>query len=147
MAIHLIVAKVLREELSAIGIRSLTAEESETIASRIFERITELELELTARDFHSTSLQKSQRDGPRVMSVYDPLQRKLKSVREPAVRLTFSEIEEILGRPLPASAYKYSAWWDNEKSRPGHAHSFAWLDAGFKARVSMKKRTVEFNRT
>lgn len=54
MAIQLIVAKVLRDELSAIGIRSLTAEESETIASRIFERITELELELAARDFRAT---------------------------------------------------------------------------------------------
>jgi hypothetical protein len=52
-AIQLIVAKVVRDELSAIGIRSLTAEESETIASRIFERITELEL--AARDFLSTS--------------------------------------------------------------------------------------------
>ena len=70
MAIKLIVAKVLREELSAIGIRSLTVDESETIASRIFARITELEL--AARDFHSTSPSESQRDGPRVMSVYDP---------------------------------------------------------------------------
>ncbi|MGY0573882.1 hypothetical protein ACTGJ9_024690 [Bradyrhizobium sp. RDM12] len=52
MAIQLIVAKVLRDELAAIGIRSLTAEESETIASRIFERITEFELELAARDFN-----------------------------------------------------------------------------------------------
>jgi len=50
MAIQLIVAKVLRDELSAIGIRSLTAEESETIASRIF-----TELELAARHFLSPS--------------------------------------------------------------------------------------------
>ena len=55
MAIQLIVAKVLRDELATIGIRSLTAEESETIAFRIFERITELELELAACDFRSTS--------------------------------------------------------------------------------------------
>ncbi|MCK1744269.1 hypothetical protein IVA80_26405 [Bradyrhizobium sp. 139] len=52
MAIQLIVAKVLRDELALRGIRSLTAEESETIAARIFERITELELELAARDFN-----------------------------------------------------------------------------------------------
>jgi hypothetical protein len=48
-----IVAKVLRDELSSRGIRSLTAEESEAIAARIFERITELELELAARGFNS----------------------------------------------------------------------------------------------
>lgn len=50
MSIRSIVAKVLRDELQAIGIRSLTAAESELIASRIFERITDLELELAARE-------------------------------------------------------------------------------------------------
>ncbi|MDA9508928.1 hypothetical protein XI09_30700 [Bradyrhizobium sp. CCBAU 11386] len=55
MAIKFIVAKVLRDELSLRGIRSLTAEESEEIAARIFERITDLELELAARDFVATS--------------------------------------------------------------------------------------------
>lgn len=51
MAVQLIVAKVL---LALRGIRSLSAQESEAIAARIFERITELELELAARDI-STS--------------------------------------------------------------------------------------------
>ena len=50
MAIQLIVAQVLREELASRGIRSLTTKESEEIAARIFERITDLELELAARD-------------------------------------------------------------------------------------------------
>jgi hypothetical protein len=49
MAIKFIVAKVLRDELALRGIRSLTAEESEEIAARIFERITDLEL--ASRDF------------------------------------------------------------------------------------------------
>jgi hypothetical protein len=52
MAIQLLVAKVLRDELSLRGIRSLSAEDSEAIAARIFERITELELELAAREFN-----------------------------------------------------------------------------------------------
>ncbi|OSI79089.1 hypothetical protein BSZ21_01750 [Bradyrhizobium canariense] len=55
MAVHLIVAKLLRHELALRGIRSLTIDESEAIATRIFETITELELELAARDFNSTS--------------------------------------------------------------------------------------------
>ncbi|UPK31619.1 hypothetical protein IVB18_25065 [Bradyrhizobium sp. 186] len=54
MAIKFIVAKVLRDELALRGIRSLSAEESEKIAARTFERITDLELELAARDFNTS---------------------------------------------------------------------------------------------
>ncbi|MDD1518403.1 hypothetical protein DCG74_30940 [Bradyrhizobium sp. WBAH42] len=55
MSVRSIVAKILRDELTSVGIRSLTVQESERIAARIFERITELELELAARDFASMS--------------------------------------------------------------------------------------------
>lgn len=55
MSVKSIVAKILRDELTSLGIRSLTVQESERIAARIFERITELELELAARDFASVS--------------------------------------------------------------------------------------------
>lgn len=148
MAIQLIVAKVLRDELALRGIRSLTAEVSEAIAARIFERIIELELELAARDFNiPRAAATDQRDEPGIMSIYDPLRRELESTREQTVRLTFSEIEDILGRPLPASAYKFSAWWGNERSRKaGHTQAMAWLHAGFAARVSLKQRAVEFHR-
>jgi hypothetical protein len=61
MAIKFIVAKVLRDELALRGIRSLTSQESEEIAARIFERITDLELDLAARDFTSTSRVKKPR--------------------------------------------------------------------------------------
>jgi hypothetical protein len=81
------------------------------------------------------------------MSVYDPLQRKLESMGAQTVRLTFPEIEALLGRQLPASAYKFSAWWGNESSRKaGHTQAIAWLNARLKARVSLKQRAVEFNR-
>jgi hypothetical protein len=80
------------------------------------------------------------------MSVYDPLRRKLESVRGRTVRLTFSEIEVLLGRSLPPSAYKFSAWWGNESSRKaGHTQAMAWLETGFKAKVSLKHKAVEFN--
>lgn len=52
MAIQLLVAKVLRDELSLTGVRSRSAEDSEAIPARIFERITELELEVAARGFN-----------------------------------------------------------------------------------------------
>jgi hypothetical protein len=81
------------------------------------------------------------------MSVYDPLRRELERTTAQTVRLTFSEIEKILARPLPASAYKFSAWWGNESSRKaGHVQAMAWLHAGFVARVSLKWRAVEFHR-
>jgi hypothetical protein len=81
------------------------------------------------------------------MSAYDPLRIKLESLQERTIRLTFSEIEALLGRPLPASASKFSAWWGNESSRKaGHTQAMAWLNAGFKARVSLKQRAVEFHR-
>lgn len=81
------------------------------------------------------------------MSIYDPLRTKLDSVREQTVRLTFSEIEALLGRPLPASAHRFSAWWGNESSRnAGHTQAMAWLKAGFKAKVSLKQRAVDFHR-
>lgn len=55
MGIRSIVAKILRDELVSIGIRSLTIQESERIAAHIFERITDLELQLAARDFAAIS--------------------------------------------------------------------------------------------
>jgi hypothetical protein len=42
-----------------------------------------------------------------------------------------NEIEEILMFKLPASAYKYSAWWPNE-SAGTHTHALSWLMAGWK---------------
>src|SRR3954454_14071149 len=62
MAIQLIVPKILRDELALRGIRSLTAGESEAIAARIFERITDLELELAGRDFDKPEEPRSERD-------------------------------------------------------------------------------------
>jgi len=44
------------------------------------------------------------------------------------ITLTFSEVERIIGEPLPASAYKYPAWWANG----GHSQADAWLNAGWK---------------
>lgn len=55
MSVKSIVAKILRDELTSLGIRSLTVQESERIAAHIFERIIDLELELAARDFASMS--------------------------------------------------------------------------------------------
>jgi hypothetical protein len=42
--------------------------------------------------------------------------------------LSFSEIEELIGRRLPPSARLYQAWWANSDS---HSQARAWLEAGW----------------
>jgi len=79
-------------------------------------------------------------------SSYEPLRAHLASRPEPVVRLTFSQIESVLGRTLPASARKYRPWWANEQGGT-HVHARAWLDAGRKtSRVDLNGGTVEFVR-
>jgi hypothetical protein len=115
MAIQLLVAKVLRDELSLRGIRSLSAEESEAIAARIFARITELELELAARDFTSSrAVTTGQRDGPSVCPFtihyggsWSAKQRKRSGSR-------YRKLKKF-----PGGRYRRQptgAWWGNESS-------------------------------
>jgi hypothetical protein len=62
---------------------------------------------------------------------YQPLLQFLKARSGSSmIRLSFTEIAEILGFGLPASARKHQAWWSN--TRQGHSHAAAWLDAGWK---------------
>lgn len=61
---------------------------------------------------------------------YIPLQQYLMNVSANEIKLTFSEIELILKTSLPASAYKYSAWWGNTERSQKHA--ITWLKAGYK---------------
>lgn len=62
---------------------------------------------------------------------YEPLKRRLESTFPPVeTHLTFRQIEDVLGFPLPVSARKHQAWWSN--TRHGHSHAAAWLDAGWR---------------
>jgi hypothetical protein len=48
------------------------------------------------------------------------------------VRLTFNEIEQVLGDTLPASAYNSPAWWwIGEEDACDKPQARAWLEAGF----------------
>jgi hypothetical protein len=59
-----------------------------------------------------------------------------------SVPMTFVELERLRGKPLPASARKYAAWWSN--TRP---HARCWTAAGYKvARVSLTAETFNFIR-
>ncbi|MEJ0086408.1 MAG: hypothetical protein WDO72_12030 [Pseudomonadota bacterium] len=64
------------------------------------------------------------------------------STRE--IVLTFIEVEEILGRELPATARNHRQWWENQESSP---QAGQWQRAGFKTSpVEMDDETVRFYR-
>lgn len=76
-------------------------------------------------------------------SKYYPLKKYLEINDATEVEMEFSEIESILGFPLPISAYKYTAWWSNG----GHSYSLSWGEAGYKtANLNLETRRVNFIR-
>jgi CBS domain-containing protein len=59
--------------------------------------------------------------------------------------LNFQQIEGILKKQLPRSAYEYRAWWSNDPMKP---QSAAWLDEGWRTTsVNMTERRLTFVRT
>lgn len=81
---------------------------------------------------------------PRTRSRYDGLRQYLEERTEPVARLSFGEIEQIIGAPLPESARKYRPWWANEQAGT-HVHARSWLNAGRRtANVDLNGGTVDF---
>ncbi len=64
------------------------------------------------------------------MLTYQPLEDYLNNLDIDLITLTFIEVETILDRDLPASAYNYTAWWSNDIT---HVQA-VWLNAGWKTR-------------
>jgi hypothetical protein len=61
------------------------------------------------------------------------------------IRMSFDEVAAAAGIKLPASAYRYAAWWENDPVH--HVQARAWLDAGYRAeQVDMEGQTVTFAR-
>ncbi len=79
------------------------------------------------------------------MSKYEPLQHYLKMQSDNEVPMRFQDVEQLLGKKLPASAYCHRSWWANEA--PGHVHAKAWLSAGYATgQVNMEERTLVFKK-
>lgn len=79
------------------------------------------------------------------MSKYDPLATYLQRQPGERIPLTFSEIEKVLGRPLPASK-RYPAWWSN--SPTNNPMTRVWLEAGFVTeQVDIPAQRLTFRRT
>ena len=79
---------------------------------------------------------------------YTPLENYLRDLPESQreVTLGFEQIERILNDKLPPSAYRYQAWWDNEKEG-NHVNARSWLKAGWKVdEVNFKEKWVKLVR-
>lgn len=67
--------------------------------------------------------------------------------QERTIRVTFHDIETLLGQPLPSSAYSHRLWWANFRFEP-HRQSAAWTGAGWRVEdVDFAAQEVTFTRT
>jgi hypothetical protein len=77
---------------------------------------------------------------------YDPLRMWLSQATDERIRLSFQEIEAVLGFPLPASARRLAQWWANAAG--SHVQAVAWMSAGWRAcEVDVAGEQVSFERT
>ena len=76
---------------------------------------------------------------------YEPLTEFLRRQSRAVVRMSFDEIERVIGAKLPPSATHHRAWWSNNVQN--NVMTTAWRDAGFESEdVDMKGRRVAFRR-
>ena len=62
-------------------------------------------------------------------------------------KVSFSEIESILGFDLPPSARLHRPWWANQGGGNGHSQALAWTAAGWEtAVVDMDAETLLLRR-
>ncbi len=73
---------------------------------------------------------------------YSPFASFIKSQKNDSITCTFSQIEQILGKSMPSSAYKHLAWWSNS---PTHPLMKEILSAGWMSKkANLKNKTISF---
>lgn len=78
-------------------------------------------------------------------SKYQPLTMHLRAQRGAQVRMSFAEIERVIGAKLPPSAASHRAWWSNNPWN--NVMTKAWLEAGFESeQVDLSGRKLVFRR-
>ena len=78
------------------------------------------------------------------MGKYAPLSQFLRNATGIRIRLTFTQVEQVVGAPLPPSARRYREWWGNDRAG-GHVQARAWLSAGWEvSAVDFAGGEVEF---
>ena len=81
------------------------------------------------------------------MSKYDPLLHYLVRNDSLHLKLSFREIERILGTSLPQSARRHNAWWSNEQNGR-HVQAASWLEAGYRTEnLDFNSGTIWFRKT
>lgn len=76
---------------------------------------------------------------------YGPLTAFLRRQSRAVIRMSFDEIEKVIGAKLPPSALRHRAWWSNNAHN--NVMTRAWIDAGFESEgVDMARRRVSFRR-
>ena len=76
---------------------------------------------------------------------YEPLTEFLRRQSDAVVRMSFDEIERVIGAKLPPSATHHRAWWSNNAQN--NVMTKAWKHAGFESEdVDMTGRRVTFRR-
>ena len=105
---------------------------------------TENEEELKADDYDERLRPTRSKRGGAKRNRYSALADYLKRRSGSIIRLSFDEIEKILGGPLPQSARNHRAWWANDKF---HSQGKAWLNAGWVAEsLDLENAEVSFSR-
>ena len=79
------------------------------------------------------------------MGKYEPLTEFLQRQPGGEVRMSFAQIERVVGFKLPPVAQRHRAWWSN--SPTNNVMTQAWLNAGFRSeQVDMAARKLVFRR-
>lgn len=76
------------------------------------------------------------------MRTYDPLMKYLDKCGKEEITLFYEEIEKIVGKKLPLTAYKRKEWWSNNDKT--HSQSAAWSDVGYNTRDIVLGESVTF---
>jgi hypothetical protein len=76
---------------------------------------------------------------------YATLRAFLSARSEPRISMSFAEVAAAAKVKLPASAFRYPQWWQNDAEH--HVQAKAWIEAGYKTEnVDLDARRVEFVR-
>jgi len=80
------------------------------------------------------------------MNKYDPLRDYLRRLGRQEVALSFTDVEDIIGRVLPPSADR-AQWWANIRhAAEPHVQGRAWHEAGYDAFPMVGSERVVFRR-
>ncbi len=79
-----------------------------------------------------------------VPSEYLPLHKYLAGRYADALVLTFAQMEDLLGFPLPGVAHAEASWWANDEATS--LHSRAWTQAARRATPNLGAAIVLFER-